>query len=104
MLCTLTSGGHLDGVSAVVAGEFEACHPGPDGVTVDDVLLRAFSGRGIPVITGVPIGHGSAASTGIRTKTPGWVGSWQKEPAGIWSGDVCTRYKRQEPSEPSALL
>jgi len=57
MVCTLMVGGHLDHIAAVVAGEFAGCLPGPDGVTVEDVLSRAFAPRGIPVVTGLPIGH-----------------------------------------------
>lgn len=58
MLCTLLGGGHLDGVAAVAAGEFEGCGPGPDGITVEQVLTRAFAPRDVPVVVDLPVGHG----------------------------------------------
>ncbi|MGK4004332.1 LD-carboxypeptidase [Sorangium sp. So ce1036] len=58
MLATLEVGGHLARAAAVVLGDFEQCNPGPDGVTVDDVLRDRLLPLGIPVVAGLPIGHG----------------------------------------------
>lgn len=58
MLTTLAVGGHLDRVSGFLAGDFTLCDPGPDRVTVGDVLEDRLSGFGVPVVTGAPIGHG----------------------------------------------
>jgi muramoyltetrapeptide carboxypeptidase len=56
MLTTLAP--HLRRVSAIVLGEWTDCGPGPDRVTVDEVLRERLSGLGIPVVSGAPIGHG----------------------------------------------
>jgi muramoyltetrapeptide carboxypeptidase len=58
MLTTLRVGGAFDDVAAVVVGEFTRCPPGADGTTVDEVLSRCLSPLGIPVVCGLPIGHG----------------------------------------------
>jgi muramoyltetrapeptide carboxypeptidase len=58
MLATLAVGGHLERASAVVLGEFLQCDPGPDGVTVEQVLREALEPLGVPVVSGVPVGHG----------------------------------------------
>lgn len=58
MLATLEVGGHLARAAAVVLGDFEQCGPGPDGVTVDDVLRDRLLPLGVPVVAGLPIGHG----------------------------------------------
>lgn len=59
MLTTLRLAGVLERVAAVVCGEFTSCEPGPDGVTVDEVLARNLSPLGVPVVCGAPFGHGA---------------------------------------------
>jgi muramoyltetrapeptide carboxypeptidase len=56
-LTSLLVGGHLSGLAGVVLGGFTACDPGPDGVTVEAVLLERLSGLGVPVASGLPAGH-----------------------------------------------
>lgn len=58
MLTSLALGGHLARASAIVLGEFAQCDPGPDGVTVDDVLAARATSLGVPVVAGAPFGHG----------------------------------------------
>ncbi|AUX43797.1 hypothetical protein SOCE26_052520 [Sorangium cellulosum] len=58
MLATLEVGGHLAPAAAVVLGGFDECNPGPDGITVDDVLRDRLLPLGVPVVAGLPIGHG----------------------------------------------
>jgi muramoyltetrapeptide carboxypeptidase len=58
MLTTLVVGGHLAGAGAVVAGDFTSADPGPDGVTVAQVVGDCLAGLGVPVVTGMPVGHG----------------------------------------------
>jgi muramoyltetrapeptide carboxypeptidase len=58
MLSTLKSGGHLDGVGAIAAGEFDSCRPGPDGVGVSQVLTECLADLGVPIASGLPVGHG----------------------------------------------
>ncbi len=58
MLTALLVGGHLARVGAVVVGGFTDCNPGPDGVTVEDVLRERLLGLGVPAVAGAPFGHG----------------------------------------------
>jgi len=58
MLTTLLAGGHLDALGGLVLGEFTACGPGLDGVSVEAVVRELFADRGIPVVAGLPSGHG----------------------------------------------
>jgi len=58
MLTTLLVGGHLKNVRGVALGQFTECHPGADGVRVDRVLRDVLSELRVPVIAGLPVGHG----------------------------------------------
>jgi len=58
MLTTLAVGGHLARAAAVVLGDFFQCDPGPDQITVTEVLRDRLLGLGVPVVSGVPVGHG----------------------------------------------
>jgi muramoyltetrapeptide carboxypeptidase len=57
MLTTLEVGGHFARASAFALGDFTACDPGPDGVSVERVLAERLTRLGVPVIAGLPIGH-----------------------------------------------
>lgn len=57
VLATLAAGGHLARASAVVVGDFTQCDPGPDGVTVEEVLADHLGRLGVPVVRGIPVGH-----------------------------------------------
>lgn len=59
MLTSLLLGRHLARASAVVFGGFTQCDPGPDGVTVEEVLRERTAKLGIPVAAGAPFGHGA---------------------------------------------
>jgi muramoyltetrapeptide carboxypeptidase len=58
MLTTLAVGGHFDGVGAFALGEFVQCDPGPDRITVAAVLADRLGALGVPVVAGLPVGHG----------------------------------------------
>lgn len=58
-LTTLRSAGALDGVRALVLGEFTRCEPGREGVTVEEVLRERLGSLGVPVLAGAPFGHGA---------------------------------------------
>ena len=60
MLTALALGGHLSRVAAIVCGGFDQCHPGPDGVTVEEVLEGRLGRLGVPVALDAPFGHGAA--------------------------------------------
>jgi len=59
MLTTLMVGNHLKRIAGVVAGDFTSCDPGPDGVTVADVLADRLTPLRVPVLSGLPAGHGT---------------------------------------------
>ncbi len=80
MLTSLLLGGHLARASAIVFGGFTQCDPGPDGVTVEDVLRDRTSALGIPVVTNAPFGHGApnhsfplGREATLRGRTLEWV-------------------------------
>ncbi len=60
LLQQIRSAGVLDGVAAVAVGELHDCHL-PPGVTWthNDVLMDHLGGLGVPVVTGLPFGHGA---------------------------------------------
>jgi muramoyltetrapeptide carboxypeptidase len=58
MLHALRRAGHLGRAAAVVLGDFTDCLPGPDGVSVEQVLERALAPLGVPVVAGLEAGHG----------------------------------------------
>ena len=55
MLTHLALSGGLKGLAGLVAGEFEGCG---EATIVNGLLTDIFSGSGIPVATGLPVGHG----------------------------------------------
>jgi len=57
MLTTWRSAGAFQGVRGIVLGAFVQGDPGPDGVTLSDVLHERLSDLGIPVVAGLPAGH-----------------------------------------------
>jgi muramoyltetrapeptide carboxypeptidase len=57
MLTSLIAGGHFGSVRAVILGDFTECGPGPDKVTVDQVLQERLSTLGVPIVRGMPSGH-----------------------------------------------
>jgi muramoyltetrapeptide carboxypeptidase len=58
MLTALRAGGHLARAAAVVFGGFTRCTPGPDGVSVEEVLRDRTADLGVPVVADAPFGHG----------------------------------------------
>ncbi len=59
MLTQLRASGALDGLRGVVLGGWTDCEPGPDGVTVEQVLREGLCDLGVPVLAGAPFGHGA---------------------------------------------
>ncbi len=57
MLTTLAVGGHFDRAAGFLVGEFTQCEPGPDGVTIADVVRDRLSAFGVPIASNAPIGH-----------------------------------------------
>lgn len=57
ILTTLDQAGWFRRISALVIGAFTEGDPGPDGVSIEDVLERQFEGADFPVLTGLSAGH-----------------------------------------------
>ena len=58
MLTTWLSAGLLHKPAAIALGSFRDCTPNEDGVTVEYVLRERLGTLGIPVLAGIPAGHG----------------------------------------------
>lgn len=74
MLTALRLGGHLQRAGAIVFGGFTQCDPGPDGVTVAEVLADRTRDLGVPVVMDAPFGHGApnhAFVLGARVRLEG---------------------------------
>ncbi|MEQ1501461.1 MAG: LD-carboxypeptidase [Myxococcota bacterium] len=73
MLQQLIDAGGLAGAVGLAFGEFSGCEP-PDGAswTLRDVLVDQVGRLGIPVIAGLPIGHG-ARNRPFRWGAPGAI-------------------------------
>lgn len=59
MLHALCSGGHLQPIVGLIVGDFTDCSAGKFGVEVSSVLSDFAEHLGIPVATGLPVGHGA---------------------------------------------
>ena len=57
MLTTLQHAGWFSQLRAIALGAFSDAAPGPDGVTIDEVLHERLASLGVPVVAGVPAGH-----------------------------------------------
>jgi muramoyltetrapeptide carboxypeptidase len=60
-LTMLQKSGSLKGVRAMAVGQYTACDPSPDdqgGWSAIDVLRDRLGGLGVPILGGLPIGHG----------------------------------------------
>ena len=58
MLTALLQSGALAGVSGIALGEFTDCSPGKYHVPTHEVLFERLSCLGVPVLAGIPVGHG----------------------------------------------
>jgi muramoyltetrapeptide carboxypeptidase len=78
MLTALLISGALSEVAGVVIGEFVDCPSGPHGASKDDVLCERLSRLGVPVLTGLPVGHGPknhAVPLGVPARIDGARGT-----------------------------
>ncbi|MEU5940381.1 LD-carboxypeptidase [Micromonospora sp. NPDC047548] len=62
MLTHLRRAGVLDGVAGVAVGQFTECADGWD-TTIVDVLAERLGDLGVPVLGGLPVGHGQGQLT-----------------------------------------
>jgi muramoyltetrapeptide carboxypeptidase len=77
LLVQLRLAGLLDGVAGVALGDFTPpadVNGSPDGPTADDVLLELLAPLGVPIVAGLPFGHGEENWTlpvGVRARLDG---------------------------------
>ena len=63
LLTMLYRGGHLDGIVGVAVGQYTNCgsDPATQGNWVaNDILAERLGELGVPVLGGLPLGHGDA--------------------------------------------
>jgi muramoyltetrapeptide carboxypeptidase len=77
MVTQLLASGDLDGVRAILLGEFLDC-PVPEGLgyTLEELLIALFAPLGVPVVTGLPVGHGQA-------NRPWYYSGWGRLAGGV---------------------
>lgn len=69
-LTQMAQAGALDGIAGVVLGTFTACEAS-GGLAPESVLERALAPYGVPILAGLPLGHGpvqSAVPLGVRCR------------------------------------
>lgn len=74
MLVQLELTGVFDRVVGLALGGFDDCHPGPDGVTAEDVLEDLVARTGLPCVADLPFGHGDVnlpIPLGVRARLEG---------------------------------
>lgn len=59
MLTALREGGYLQRVAGILVGDFTDCSPGKYGVPTETVLRERLEPLGVPVLAGLPVGHGA---------------------------------------------
>ena len=57
-LTMLSKAGHLDGVAGIAVGQFTGFKPFGGGLTVIDLLRDHLERLGVPILGGLPVGHG----------------------------------------------
>jgi muramoyltetrapeptide carboxypeptidase len=62
-LAQLALAGVLDGVAGVVVGEWREIAQGEPSLSLEQVLQDALGSLGVPVLTGLPLGHGVYRAT-----------------------------------------
>ncbi len=78
LLLQLAQAGTFDGARGVVLGDFTGCDEPGGGVTWRDAVTRIFGELAIPVLAGVPFGHGSpnlAFPVGTRVQVDAAAGT-----------------------------
>jgi muramoyltetrapeptide carboxypeptidase len=57
-LTMLAKAGHLDGVVGIAVGQFTGFKPFSGGLTIVDLLRDHLQPLGVPILGGLPVGHG----------------------------------------------
>ena len=73
----LRKGGHLDGVAGIALGQFTDINPSGSW-TIVDLLRQHLEPLGVPILGGLPLGHGANAESfplGYVTRLDGIAGT-----------------------------
>ncbi|MQA25030.1 MAG: LD-carboxypeptidase [Micromonosporaceae bacterium] len=84
MITQLRRSGVLEGLAGIALGQFVDCEGAPDTWTVDEMLHDRLADLGAPVLSGLPIGHGSGQLTipfGVRATIDTRTGTLTAAPA-----------------------
>jgi muramoyltetrapeptide carboxypeptidase len=76
-LTQLRRAGAFDGVAAIIVGDLVRCDES-DGPRPEDVVIERLSGLGVPLLFGLPIGHGTrnrSVALGARVRVDGATGA-----------------------------
>ncbi len=64
-LTMLRNAGHLDGLAGIALGQFTDFKPSSDNFTIIHLLREHLEPLGVPILGGLPLGHGSNPVTAI---------------------------------------
>ncbi|MDT5041718.1 MAG: muramoyltetrapeptide carboxypeptidase [Actinoplanes sp.] len=84
-LVQLKRSGWLDGVAGVAVGQFTNCVDDDTSPTVQQVLAEQLGSLGVPVLGGLPVGHGdhqTALGLGVRAVLVASAGTLTAQPVG----------------------
>jgi muramoyltetrapeptide carboxypeptidase len=84
-LVQLKRSGWLDDLAGVAVGQFTDCVEEDPGPTVPDILMDHFGPLGVPVLGGLPIGHGdqqTAVALGVPAVLDADTGTLTVQPVG----------------------
>ena len=86
MLVHLRRAGWFDGLAGVAVGQFTDCVDEEHRLGAAEVLAEHLSGLGVPVLGGLPVGHGPeqvAVGLGVPARLDGTAGTLTVEPATV---------------------
>jgi muramoyltetrapeptide carboxypeptidase len=86
-LTMLRKAGHLDGVAGIAVGQFTRFEPS-GALTIVDLLRDHFGSLGVPILGGLPLGHGErplSVPHGARTVLDAGAGTLTIAP---WDGEA----------------
>jgi muramoyltetrapeptide carboxypeptidase len=85
-LVQLKRAGWLDGVAGVAVGQFTGCVDDGPSPTVEQVLTEQLGSLGVPVLGGLPVGHGdqqTALGLGVPAVLDATSGRLTAQPVGL---------------------
>ena len=84
MLTSMRRSGVLDGLAGIALGQWTDCEGEPGEWTVSEMLRDRLGDLGVPILGGLPIGHGQGQLTmplGVRATLDTAAGTLNAEPA-----------------------